>query len=427
MSLFPRRLESWQRTLAIIFLTQLFSSMAFSIVFPFLPLYVTELPSTLHLDPELLAGLVIASQAFTMMIIGPVWGTLADRYGRKLMVLRATFGGAITLVLMGAVISAEQLVLMRAMQGLITGTVAAANALVASEAPRERVGYAMGIVQVGQWSGVSLGPLLGGVLADAFGYRVPFYVTGVLLFAAGVLVLFGIREQFSPSPRIIEGHIGMFAEWRRVVHMQGVTVTYVARWLSSLGRNIITPITPLFVAALLVDSGTVSTATGLISGVSSAAATVGAIWLGRLGDRIGHRTILMWCALAGAVFYLPQAAVGDVWQLVILQGLFGLASGGMVSAPSALLAQYTPAGEEGSVYGLDNSVVASARTIAPLLGSGMALALGLRSTFILSGLVFVVMTAVVYGLLPRVNPALLAGAGGEAFPEPLPEPACADK
>lgn len=178
----------WQRTLLIVFFAQLMTAVGFSSIFPFLPLYVESLGSTTNLSIEFLAGMVFSAQAITMMIASPFWGALADRYGRKLMVERSMFGGAVLLLLMAFVTSAEQLVVLRAIQGLITGTLAAANALIAAEVPRENTGYAMGLLQVGLGSGVALGPIIGGSIADAYGYSAAFFVTAALLLIAGITV-----------------------------------------------------------------------------------------------------------------------------------------------------------------------------------------------------------------------------------------------
>ena len=188
-----KAIQSWQRTLYIMFASQFMVAVGFSSIFPFLPFYVEELGTNTNLSLEFLSGLVYSSQAFTMMIAAPVWGMLADRMGRKLMVERAMFGGSVLLLLMAFVQSAEHLVLLRAIQGMVTGTVAAANALVASEAPRKHMGYAMGLLQVGFGAGLAIGPLIGGSVADALGYSVTFYVTATLLFLAGVLVIVCVK------------------------------------------------------------------------------------------------------------------------------------------------------------------------------------------------------------------------------------------
>ncbi|MFP4437267.1 MAG: MFS transporter, partial [Chloroflexaceae bacterium] len=161
----------WKQTLWIMFFAQFVSATGFSLIFPFLPLYVQSLGTETGISIEFWAGMVFSSQAITMMIASPIWGALADRHGRKLMAARAMFGGSLIILLMAFARSAEELVLLRTVQGLITGTIPAANALVAAVAPRERLGYAMGMLQVGFRSGIAAGPLIGGVLADTFGFR----------------------------------------------------------------------------------------------------------------------------------------------------------------------------------------------------------------------------------------------------------------
>jgi DHA1 family multidrug resistance protein-like MFS transporter len=397
----------WQRTLYIMFFAQLMTGVGYSSIFPFLPLYVKELGSTTGLSIELLAGLVYSMQAFSMMIASPIWGTLADRYGRKLMVVRAMFGSAIILLLMAFVRSAEELILMRTVQGLVTGVVGAANALVASEAPRERSGYAMGLLQMGLGTGIAFGPMIGGALADAFNYAIVFYVTGALLFLAGAIVLVGIKEDFVPVDAPIEKGKGFIVKWREIFTMPGVFMAYSMNFMAQLGRMMIIPIIPLFVETLLVESDMLNTFTGLVTGVSSAATTLCAVYFGRLGDRVGHRRILILSLFFSACMYLPQSLVEEGWQLLILYALVGVGLGGIIPSVNALLAHYTIPGEEGAVYGLDNSIRSGARSLAPMLGSGVAMWFGLRGTYVASSLVFIVATFLAYWRLPkhgRVSP-----------------------
>ncbi len=377
----------WKRTLYVMFVAQLITAIGFSSIYPFLPLYVEELGATTSLSVELLAGLVFSAQAITMAIASPIWGMLADRHGRKLMVERAMFGGTLILLLMAFVRSAEELVLLRALQGMVTGTVGAASALVASVTPRQHTGYAMGLLQVGSGSGLALGPLIGGLLADAVGYYAAFYVTAALLFIAGVLVLLGVEEHFVPADSPDGEVAGFMAEWRHILSATGVPVTYSLRFAVQLGRMMIVPIAPLFVQMLLGDSGYVNTFTGLVVASAAATTTLSAVYLGRLGDRVGHRRILMITTLLAALLYLPQSLVTRGWQLLVFQALVGVAMGGIIPAISALLARYTQAGEEGAVYGLDNSINSGARAVAPLLGAAVAVWFGLRATFAATALI----------------------------------------
>ncbi len=392
----------WQRTLYIMIFAQLMSSVGFSIIFPFLPRYVESLGSATGMSLTLLAALVFSAQALTMTIASPIWGAVSDRYGRKPMVERAAYSGAVTLALMAFVPNAEALVLLRALQGFLTGTVSAGNALVASSVPRNRVGYAMGLLQLGLGSGVAVGPFIGGILADAFGFRATFLVTAVLLALSGLLVSFGVRETFVRPSKKDGPREKMLASWGRILRTPQVGTLYTLSFLNWLGRNMLTPILPLFVATLPLSSRGVNTTIGLIVGIAAATGTLSAVYIGRLGDRIGHRPILIVCAVAAALLYIPQSFVTQVWQLVVLQALTGVAVGGLTPSVAALLSRYTQAGQEGSVYGLDNAIVSASRTAAPLIGAGIVVlmqqvgftAFEYRIVFVLTG-VFLGLSALI--------------------------------
>lgn len=324
-----------------------------------------------------------------MMIASPIWGTLADRYGRKLMVVRASLGGAVLLLLMAFVQTGEQLVALRAVQGLITGTVAANSALLAAQVPRSKIGYAMGMLQVGLGSGVAFGPIIGGAIADSFGYAAAFFVTSALLLVSGLMVLFGVREEFDEG-RAAESRGTSFVRlWQRVFTTPGVGMSYTLRFLSQLGRMMFVPVAPFFVEELMGGAGGVNSFTGLIIGLGAGATTLTSGYFGRLGDRIGFRTLVSICAVSAGLLYLPQSIVQEPWQLLALSLMVGIAMGGVLPLISALLASYSKAGGEGSVYGIDNAVRASARAIAPLIVSAVMLALGIRTTFLITGGIFI--------------------------------------
>jgi DHA1 family multidrug resistance protein-like MFS transporter len=395
----------WRKTLYIMVFCQVITSIGFSSIFPFLPLYVKSLGAVTSLGTDVLTGLVFSCQAITMMIASPIWGTLADRWGRKLMVERAMFGGAVLLGLMAFVRSAEELVLLRAIQGLITGTIGAANALVAALVPRERTGYAMGLLQVGLASGVGLGPIIGGALADAYGYPAAFYVTSALLAIAGVIVAFGVEEHFIPQAKSGDRKRGFWREWRHIFSASGVVTTYALRFLDSLARMAFIPILPLFALELLSEAELVNSFTGLVIGSAAVAAAVFSVFFGRLGDHAqgrGHRRIVIVCALTGFFSFLLQAWAGSGWQVLLLQFLAGIAHGGIVTGVSALLARYTECGEEGAVYGLDNSINSGARALAPMIGVSIGVWLGFRAVFGAISLLYLTAAVLALWALPQL-------------------------
>ncbi|HEX7021991.1 MAG TPA: MFS transporter [Trueperaceae bacterium] len=400
---------SWKRTLYITFTAQLLSAMGFSMIFPFLPFYIQELGSSSGFGSlEFWVAMVFSAQALTMMIASPIWGALADRYGRKIMVERAMFGGAILIFMMAFARSAEELTLLRAIQGLVTGVGASGSALVAAVTPRKQTGYAMGVLQVGLWSGVAVGPVLGGLITDFVSVEAAFMVTAVLCLLGGLLVAFGIKEEFRQPEN--PGRLNLLGNWKRVFSAPGVAPVFLIRFMAWLGRNVLTPFAPLFIATLMTNQALVGTMTGLMIGLASAAGTASALYLGRLGDRVGHKWVLTVSSVVAAVFYLPQSFVTAAWQLLVLQALTGAAIGGIMPSLSALLSHFTQRGEEGAVYGLDNAIVAGARAAAPSLGAvvvaatmALAPALGLeadlwryRGIFLVTSVLFLV-TAVLAG------------------------------
>ncbi len=383
------------------FTAQLMTAIGFSSIFPFFPLYVHELGSSTGTNLDLLAGLVFSAQAFTMMLTAPLWGAIADRYGRKLMVERAMFGGSVILLLMAFVRSAEELVLLRAIQGLITGTVAAANALVASVTPREQAGYGMGLLQVGQGAGVALGPIIGGAVADRFGYAAAFYVTSLLLLLGGILVLVGVKESFERKPVAVKKGQGVLTAWREIFSFPGVAVAYFMQFLSQMGSNLLAPILPLFIPTVLGASEEINTFTGLVIGVTAAASTLSSFYFGRLGDRVGHRKILIASLAIAGILYFPQIFSQQGWHILVLQAMIGVASGGIVPSISALYARFTRPGLEGAVYGLDASISSGARSLAPMFGSAIAVWFSLRTAFPITGGILILAALTGMALLPR--------------------------
>ena len=377
----------WRRNLYVLTMVQLLSTAGFSLVFPFMPLYVQEVGIATRGSVAFWSGLAFSSQAFTMMLAAPVWGAYADRYGRKVMLVRATFGGAILLVLMGLVQNAEQLVVLRTIQGLVTGVVPAASALVAASAPRERMGEAMGLLNTSRAVGVAVGPVIGGLLGDAFGFRESFWITGALLALSGISTVVWVHEEFVPVETATRP--GFFAAYQTLLQSPGMSGLYGLNFLRSLGQTMILPMVALFVVELTGATQGAASITGLIIGLASFTAATSGVWLGKLGDRIGHSRVLVGAAFVAALLYVPQPFVTSVWQLVLLQALQGFAAGGLIPSLSSLMNLWAPGGNQGAIYGLDTSVNAAARSIAPMIGAAAAVWFGLRGVFGVTTIVYV--------------------------------------
>jgi DHA1 family multidrug resistance protein-like MFS transporter len=251
----------------------------------------------------------------------------------------------------------------------------------------------MGMLQVGLWSGVAAGPLLGGVLSDLFGFRVTFVTTAVLLLLTGIGIFFGVEDPFVRTDRPV-GRGSFLRDWRRVLANPWVDCTLMLRFLAATGRSMVEPILPLFVLALMATPGRVGTSTGFVVGAASVASTLTAVYLGRLGDRAGHARVALGSALGTAICFLVSALVQDVGQLLLLSALTGACVGGLIPSLSALLAEHSETGDAGCVYGIDNSVTSAGRAIGPVLGAACAVWFSFRGTFVLTGIIFLAAAAV---------------------------------
>jgi len=380
------RMIRWKRNLYILFFLQVLSVSAFSMVIPFLPLYIKELRITTGGSIEFWSGVTFSVQAVSMMISAPFWGAFADRYGRKLMLVRASLGGAVILAGMGFVRTAEQLAFLRFLQGFVTGTIPAANALIAATSPREHTGEALGMVQTGAWVGVAVGPLIGGVIGDMFGFRESFWITGALLAMVGMSVIFWVYEDFQPVAKA--DRPGMLESFRRVLRRPNMMGLYLEAFFQALGRTLIFPIAALFVLELMGDTAGVATITGLTLGVRAITGSISAVWLGRISDRIGHSRILLFSFAAVMLAYVPQPFVTDAWQLVLLQAVTGFADGGILPSIGAMMNLQIPSGYQGATYGISSSVNSAGRCLAPMLGAAFAVSFGLRSVFGLAVVIY---------------------------------------
>jgi DHA1 family multidrug resistance protein-like MFS transporter len=382
-------------------MAELVAVAGFTVFMPFTPFYIQDLGVTDPAQVKLWSGLVFSVQAVTMAVIAPVWGTLADRYGRKMMVERAMFGGVLVVGAMGFAGNVYQLLILRGLQGFVTGTVPAATTLVASSVPRERTGSALGLLQMAVWTGASAGPLLGGVVADTFGYRVTFWVTASLLLVAGLAVHFLVHEEFEPqtdSPgqqgRLRDGVV-------EVIRSKPLLVAFGVQLLARSSFRVTGPVLPLFVQTLVLDQSRIASITGLVSGIGAASGAIASVVLGRVSDRVGNRSVLLICGLAAAFFYLPYSPATSVGQVMLLQGLAGGAMGGMLVLLSATLARSAPHGRYGAVYGVNTSVISVANAVGPMLGAGLAVWAGLRATFLLAAALFLLASLMVAWLIPR--------------------------
>jgi MFS transporter, DHA1 family, multidrug resistance protein len=404
--------RSWQRNLYALTFASLLMFTAFGFVFPFLPLFIAQLGvGDLH-HVEIWAGVTSFSQAIVLALFAPIWGAIADRHGRRLMVLRVAFAGAVIIGLMGLSQNIWQFLGLRIIQGTLTGVVAAATALATTFVPRERVGYALGFVQMSLFAGNAIGPLIGGFAADRVGYRWSFAVSAVLFLAAAVVVLVFVREDFVPPPpgEGSNGLAGLLADIRSRGRDRQLVIMMIVLFSVQYGVNVVLPILPLFVESLdIADSP--ATLTGLIYTVAGLVAAVSSIVMGRIGDRVGYRRMMVVMAVGAALCYIPQAFVQSAAQLIVLRGVLGIFDGGLLPSANAVIAANTEAQGQRSAhattYGLAYLANGFGFALGPLSGGFISATLGLRSVFLLTaGILLAVGLYLPFGTKGLRRPAL---------------------
>lgn len=377
-------LRAWRRNLYTMWVAQTLSIVGFSFTAPFLPLYLRELGLTTTDEVIWWSGLMNVGSGLVLAISSPLWGAIADRYGRKPMVLRAMFGGAVAIGLMAFAPNIWVLLALRLLQGLLTGTVTASVALIASIAPGEKLGYSLGLMQTAVFTGSSLGPFIGGVTADAIGYRQSFLLTGALLGVAGVLVLVLVHERFDRAASAGRGTAPLFGGmFTPLADPLLVSLTVVIFLLGAATMGI-APLLPVFVEQLAGDAGSVASLSGATFGITGLTNAVAAVIFGRFADRVGYRRILIGCSFAAGLLLIPHALVRQPWQLIVVRGLFGVATGGMMPTVNGLIARVTPPATRGAVYGLTSAASSLGGALGPLGSAALATVVSIRAVFLVT-------------------------------------------
>jgi len=379
----------WRWNLRILWLTQAIAMAGMSAFLPFLPLYVRQLGHFSVAQAQWWGGLVIAAPFLTALVATPLWGIVADRYGRKLVLVRAAFGLGVTVFLMGLAPTVETLFLLRLLQGALSGFVAATTGFVAAETPPQRVGYALGLLQSAAATGSVVGPLVGGIFSDAFGMRWTFFVVGGLCIGAGIIVWRFVREQ--NRPRQQSG--SAWEPFRYVAHSPTVLLVLGAIVLAQAAMVLPAPIFPLYLEWLAAPRGLLSTITGISVGIAGLMMALAAPLWARIAESRGSGHTLFFCTAAAAVLYLAQAFAPHYAVVVLFRALVGAAVAGVLPTLYAVLSSHAPASFRSSVMGVGSSATLLGNLLGPLLGSVLAASLGMRWVFVAAAMLMTVLAA----------------------------------
>jgi len=364
----------WRRNLAALWFAEFTAIFGFSFAFPFLSIFITKnlgVPTGPDLDLWTAAAGSVSGLA--MAIVSPIWGVLGDRLGRKPMLVRSMVGGALTVGLIYFVQTPEQLVVLRFLQGATSGTVAAATALVAVETPRNRVGWALGVVTSAVALGSAVGPVVGGFAAAAFGLRLVFLGGGILLLISTIPVFLIVRE--SPLRRRDPARLGTLALIKqRPGAVRGLVGLIGAQGLASVANSATQVLVVLRLLEML--SHGVAAVTGIAFGLAGVATSASAVFYTWVTRRLGYvRTT----ALAAVLMAVAIAIIGVApWEAVVVGAVAfnGLFSGVIVPATASMIGLETPTEAQSTIFGLNASSVALGFFFGPLIAGGVAATAG---------------------------------------------------
>ncbi|MCG1031633.1 multidrug efflux MFS transporter [Bacillus amyloliquefaciens] len=382
-------MESWKVNLISVWFGCFFTGLAISQILPFLPLYVSQLGVSSHEALSMWSGLTFSVTFLVSAIVSPMWGSLADRKGRKLMLLRASLGMAIAILLQAFATNVWQLFLLRALMGLTSGYIPNAMALVASQVPRDRSGWAISTLSTAQISGVIGGPLMGGFLADHVGLRAVFLITAVLLMVSFLVTLFLIKEGARPTVSKAERLSGkaVFAS----LPYPGLMISlFITTMVIQLCNGSVGPILALFIQSMAPESNNIAFLSGMIAAVPGISALMSAPRLGKLGDRIGTGRILMATLIVAVVLFFAMSFVTTPLQLGVLRFLLGFADGAMLPAVQTLLIKYSSDRVTGRIFGYNQSFMYLGNVAGPLMGAAVSAMAGFRWVFAATAVVVLV-------------------------------------
>ena len=377
----------WRRNLAVCLAGSFTTLVAMTLLLPFLPLYVEELGAEGHAAIVQWSGVAYGATFFAAALVAPLWGRLGDRYGRKLMLVRASLGMAVCMSLMGMVQSVWQLVALRLLVGLAGGYSSGSTILVAMQTPKERSGWALGTLSAGIMAGNLVGPLVGGALPPLIGIRATFLLAGGIIFLAFLATTFLIREEPRAAPPAKARSGKKKGGWAQVPDKRPVAAMLATGMLLMFATMSIEPIITVYVAQLVEDARRVTLVSGVVMSAAALGSILSASYLGRLADRVGHWTVIIGALAVAGLLLVPQAFVTQGWQLVALRFLMGLALGGLLPSITSVIRHNVPERVGGNVLGLSISAQYVGQVAGPVAGGFVGGHFGMRAVFLATAVV----------------------------------------
>lgn len=391
-------MKIWKRNLIVCWFGMFVTMIGMSQIAPVLPLYIKQLGVTDTASIEQFSGIAFGVTFVISAIFSPIWGQAADKFGRKPMLLRASFGMSLVIFSMAFAHNVYQLIGLRLLQGIITGYGTACTTLIATQTDREHAGWSLGTLSTSSIAGSLLGPMIGGYIEGTFGLKNVFFITGALLMVAFITTLLFVKEEFKPSDKKV---LSAKEVWKQLPNASLISTMFVTSFILTLALYSIEPIITVYVSELTNDTSHVTLLSGMVFSASGLASIIAAPRLGRLSDKVGSQKVMLGALILAGIIFIPQAFVRSPWQLMALRFLLGLATAGLAPSVNSLVKRITPDSLTGRVFGFNMSAQYLGVFGGSVLGGQIAAYFGIRYVFFITSTLLLINAFWVYNTAYR--------------------------
>lgn len=393
---------NWKIVLAILACNILFMSASYTMLIPFLPMYLTQELGVAASSVNLWSGIVFSSTFVVSAVMAPIWGRMADTKGKRLMAIRASLLLAVSYFLGGIVTSPEQLTLMRIFQGFAAGLWPMDLAIMTLYAPPSKLGLCLGVMQGIMTAGGVIGPLLGGVLAELFGMRISFFLAAAGLFINCLVFIFVIKEPPAPAPAPAgKKTAGAVSLWKTPLIWKMLLCATIVQMVIL----ILQPILTTYITELAGQLPNIIFVSGLVFSLGGIAGAMAAPVWGQLGQRHGFFKTMSLALLCAGAAIIIQGLPRNLYLFAGMQFIGGLFFCGIHPSINAILAENTRPEVKGRIFGLLFSAQQVGGIIGPILGGAIATFAGMQYVFYTAGILLIFLSLNVYRQFIRKQPA----------------------